>query len=63
MRSLWIVQECIDRRWRRAITSDMRIGEFLFPNDTEEDGLTELALWQAESGRYRLIEYVPKVKP
>lgn len=62
MRALWIVEECVDRKWRRAITSDMRIGDFLIPNETEEEGLDELALWQAEGGRYRLVKYAPEVK-
>ncbi len=62
MRPLWIVEECVDRKWRRAITSNMRIGEFLIPNDTEEEGLTELSLWKLEGGRYRLTKYVPEVK-
>lgn len=62
MNALWIVEECKARKWRPARMSDYRIGDFIQPNEDEEEGLTELALWQAEGGRYRLVKYVPEQK-
>ena len=62
MRALWIVEECVDRKWGVVANSDTLFADFIFINDTEEEGLAELALWQAEVGRYRLVKYTPVKK-
>jgi hypothetical protein len=55
MRALWIVEVCADRKWRP-------LGDIHF--STQSAAQVELKLWEMEERglRYRLVEYVPKVK-
>lgn len=55
-RALWIVEECVDRKWR-PVENDIHFS-------TESAGKVELDIWEMDCPgcHFRLVEYVPKVK-
>ena len=56
MRAVWLVEECIDRKWR-PVDNDIHFS-------TEVAALVDLDIWEMDNPgfRYRVVKYVPAKK-
>ena len=55
-RALWIVEECVNRKWR-PVENDIHFS-------TQQAGKVELDIWEMDypGFRYRLVKYTPEKK-